>query len=278
MKAVVQKGYGSPDVLELREIEKPVAGDDQVLVRVRAASVNALDWHLLRSRLPHLIGKLLRVPGSNVRGVDLAGHVEAVGRNVTLVKPGDEVFGSGPGSFAEYATTTEVRLAPRPINLSFEQAAAMPVAGVTALQGLRDRAHVGPGRRVLVYGAGGGVGTFTVQIARALGAHVTAVSNAGNVSMLRSIGADEVFDYSKEDFMLNGGRRYDVVFDVGGIRSLADCRRVMTPDGELVIAGGLQTMTAIVSRLLQARLLSAFGKQRMGTFMARIQRDDLFAL
>ena len=176
MKAIVQDGYGSPDVLGLREIDKPVVGDDRVLVRVRAASVNAGDLHLLR-RLPHLIGMLLRMPRTSVRGWDMAGRVEAVGKDVMRFKPGDEVFGTGIGTFAEYAAGSEDRLAPKPLNLTFEQAAAIPVAGCTALQGLRDKAHVRPGQRVLVYGAGGGVGTFAVQIAKSLGAHVTAVTS-----------------------------------------------------------------------------------------------------
>lgn len=277
MRAIVQEGYGSPDVLRLREIEKPSAGDDQVLVKVAAASVNAADWHLLGGRLPHVIGKMLGSPQSRVRGFDLAGRVEQTGKNVTLVRAGDEVFGAGPGSFAEYVTTSADRLAPKPRDLSFEQAAAIPVAGVTALQGLRDRARVEPGKKVLVYGAGGGVGTFAVQIARALGAHVTAVSSSKNLAMLRSIGADEVIDYTKEDFTRDG-RRYDVLFDVGANRSLADCRRVVSPDGALVIAGAPKGLWAIVSRMLEARLRASIGSQRIGSFLARVRRDDLVAL
>ena len=275
MKAVVQDGYGSPDFLTLREIEVPVVGDDRVLVKVRAASVNALDWHLMQ-RLPHLIGKLLRQPASRVRGVDMAGHVEAVGRNVTQWKPGNEVFGVGIGAFAEYAATIEGRLAPKPRNLTFEQAAAIPVAGCTALQGLRDKGQVQPGHRVLVYGAGGGVGTFAVQVAKALGAHVTAVSSSENMDLVRSIGADEVVDYTREDFTRRG-QRYDVLFDVGADRSLADCGRVLAPNGKHLLAGAASGPWAILSRLITARLLSRAGSQRI-VFMARVRHGDLVAL
>lgn len=276
MKAVVQKGYGSPDGLELREIERPTVGDDGVLVRVCAASVNAADWHLLR-RLPHLVGRLMRQPRSDVRGFDLAGRVEAAGRNVTRLKPGDEVFGTGIGAFAEYATASEGRLAARPRNLTFEQAAAIPVAGFTALQGLRDTARLEPGQRVLIYGAGGGVGTFAVQIAKALGAHVTAVSSTRNLDLVRSIGADEAVDYTKEDFAARG-QRYDVLFDIGANRSLADCRRVLTPNGILVLAGAPNELWAVVSRLLKARLMSRAGGRRIASFMARATHDDLVVL
>ena len=235
MKAIVQTRYGSPDGLELREIDQPAAGDAHVLVGVRAASVNFADLHLLK-RLPHLIGLLLRQPRTRVRGLDLAGRVEAMGKNVTQWKPGDEVFGVGIGSFAEFAVSTASRLAPKPRNLTFEQAAAIPVAGITALQGLRDKALLQPGQSVLVYGAGGGVGTFAVQIAKALGACVTAVSNTTNVDLLRAIGADEILDYTQDDFA-SRGRRYDVLFDLGANRSLSDCRRALTEGGIHVLAG-----------------------------------------
>jgi len=276
MKAIVQDGYGSPDVLKLREMEKPVVGDDRVLVRVNAASVNAADWHLMR-RLPHLIGMLLRSPRSSVRGFDVAGDVEAVGKNVTRFKPGDEVFGTGIGTFAEYVTTSEDRLAPKPRNLTFEQAAAIPVAGCTALQGLRDKAHVQPGQRVLIYGAGGGVGTFAVQIAKSLGANVTAVSSSRNVDLVRSIGADEVIDYTKEDFT-ERGQRYDVLFDIGANRSFADCRRVLIPNGTLVLVGAPNGLWAILSRLLKAQLLSRIGSQQIASFLARVRQEELVVL
>jgi NADPH:quinone reductase-like Zn-dependent oxidoreductase len=276
MKAIVQESYGSPDGLKLREIEKPLVGDDDVLVRVRAASINAYDWGMMK-RLPHLIAKLLRLPRTSVRGSDLAGHVDAVGRNVTRFRPGDEVFGMGTGSFAEYARSTERRLATKPRNLTFEQAATLGVAALTALQGLRDKACLHPGQRVLVYGAGGGVGTFAVQIAKALGAHVTAVSSTTNMALLRSIGADEVIDYTKEDFT-KSGQRYDVLFDVGGDRSLSDCRRVLAPNAIHVLAGAGDRLWPLVSRLLEGQLRSRIGRQRIGTFMAKSKHEDLVVL
>ena len=276
MKAIVQESYGSVDGLILREIEKPVIGDDDVLVRVLAASVNAYDWFMLR-RLTRFIGMLRRVTPTRVRGADLAGHVEAVGKNVTRFKPGDEVFGMGIGSFAEYARSIERLLAPKPRNLTFEQAATLGIAALTALQGMRDKAGVEQGHRVLVYGAGGGVGTFAVQIAKALGAHVTAVSSTRNMELLRSIGADEVIDYTKEDF-IKRSQRYDVLFDVGGDRSLSDCRRALAPNGIHVLAGAGGKLWPLVSRLLEAQLRSRIGRQRIGTFMARSTHEDLVVL
>ena len=275
MKAVVQERYGSPDGLVLREIERPSVADDRVLVRVRAASVNAYDWHLMR-RLPQLIGKLVGMPSSRVRGGDMAGHVEAAGRNVTRFKPGDEVFGVGIGSFAEYATAFEDRLAPKPRTLTFEQAAAIPGAGCTALQGLRDKGRVEPGQRVLIYGAGGGVGTFAVQIARALGAHVTAVSSTGNLDLLRSIGADEVIDYTREDFTKRG-QRYDVLFDVGADRSFAECRRVLAPNGRCVLVGAPAAIWKALWGLLQMQLIPRRDTGRVA-LMARVRHDDLVVL
>ncbi|MBI3447881.1 MAG: NAD(P)-dependent alcohol dehydrogenase [Acidobacteria bacterium] len=276
MKAIVQEGYGSADVFKLREIERPVVADDGVLVKVGAASVNALDWHL-RQRLPHLIGRLLRSPRIPVRGVDLAGRVEAVGRNVTRFKPGDEVFGAGRGSFAEYVTTTEARLAPKPRNLTFEQAAALPVAGLSALQGLRDAARLRPGQRVLIHGAGGGLGTFAVLVAKALGAHVTAVTSTKNLDLVRSIGADEAIDYTKEDFT-RSGKSYDVVFDIGADRSFAECRRVMTSNGTLVLAGASKEVFRVLSRLVAAPVLSRLGSRRFAVLMARVTHEDLVVL
>jgi NADPH:quinone reductase-like Zn-dependent oxidoreductase len=276
MKAIVQESYGSPEGLVLREIEQPVVGDDDILVRVIAASVNAYDWYMTK-RAPHVIGALLRVPRSRVRGSDLSGHVESVGRNVARFKPGDEVFGAGLGSFAEYATSTERRLARKPRNLTFEQAATLPIAGLTALQGLRDKGCLQPGQRVLVYGAGGGVGTFAVQIAKALGAHVTAVSTTTNVELLHSLGADDVIDYTKADFTQRGGR-YDILFDIGGDRSLADCRRVLAPNAIHVLAGAGHAAWPLLSRLIEAQLRSRIGRQRIGTFMARGTHEDLVVL
>ena len=276
MRAVVQIGSGSADVLEVREIDRPSVGRDRVLVRVHAASVNAADWHFVHT-LPRPIGMLLHRGGTSVRGMDMAGRVEAVGSEVTLCRPGDEVFGTAAGAFAEFAATSEGRLAPKPRTLTFEQAAAMPVAGITALQGLRDTARVQPGQSVLVNGAGGGVGTFTVQIAKALGARVTAVTSTGNVDLARSLGADEVVDYTREDFT-GRGQRHDVIFDSGANRSFADLRRALSPRGIVVLAGAATSMGAIVSRLLAARLLSRSGGQRFAPMLARIRREDLVVL
>lgn len=236
MKAVVQERYGSPDGLRLREVARPVVKDDSVLVKVRAASVNAADWHMMHM-FPGLLGGV--VAGgrpSQLRGGDLAGHVEAVGRNVTRFKAGDEVFGVGRGAFAEYAASVEDRLALKPRNLTFEAAAAIPIAGCTALQGLRDHAHVEPGQSVLIYGAGGGVGTFAVQIAKAFGAQVTAVTTTANLDLVRSIGADDAIDYTTDDFTRSESR-YDVVVDLGANRTEEDCRRVLAPHGKLLLIG-----------------------------------------
>jgi NADPH:quinone reductase-like Zn-dependent oxidoreductase len=275
MKAIIQERYGSPDGLALREIETPVPGETQVLVRVRAASLNAMDWHLMH-RLPHLIGAVLRMPRSPVRGGDLAGTVEAVGSKVTRFKPGDEVFGVGIGSFAQYAAASEDRLAPKPRNLTFEQAAAIPIAGCSALQGLRDKGQVKPGQRVLIYGAGGGVGTFAVQIAKALGAHVTAVTHTRNVDLMRSLGADDVIDYTREDFARRA-QRFDVVFDNGANRSHADCQRVLVPNGTLVLCGVPNEAWPLLSRMLKGMLTPRAGTRRL-TFLARIGHADLVVL
>src|SRR5919201_4305467 len=225
MKAIVQERYGSPDGLRLRELEKPAVGDHEVLVRIRAASVNAADWHLL-GRIPNYIGVFIaRKRPSRRRGADLAGQVDIVGKNVTRFKPGDEVFGAATGAFAEYATAGEDRLAAKPRNLTFERAAAIPVAGCPALQGFRDYAHLQPGQTVLIHGAGGGVGTFAVQIAKALGAHVTAVTGPKNIDVVRALGPDALLDYTKED-VTRRAERYDVVFDVAATRSIGSMRRL----------------------------------------------------
>ena len=278
MKAIVQVGYGLPHALTLRDVEIPRIGDDEVLVRVHAASVNALDWHMTRG-MPYAIR--LGGPGTSrqgVRGVDLAGRVEAAGRNVTGLKPGDEVFGGSTGSFAEYAATTPRRLALKPAALPAEQAATLNVAGLTALQGLRDRARVQPDQRVLVNGAGGGVGTFAVQIAKVLGAHVTAVTRTESIGMVRSLGADEVIDYHAEDFTTRAGR-YDVVFDIGGNRPLGDCRRVLARSGTLVVVGGpAGRWLAPATRLLHAAVLSPFISQRLVPFVAKNDAASLVLL
>jgi len=279
MKALVQEGYGSADVLRLQEMVRPVLAEGRVLVRVRAASVNALDWHTVHGMLVvRAISTLMRQTDEPVRGVDLAGIVEGVGPNVTRFVPGDEVFGSAPGAFAEYALAREERLALKPRNASFEQAAAVGVAGRTALQGLRDVAAVKPGQRVLVNGAGGGVGTFAVQIAKALGAHVTAVTSSRNLDVVRSLGPDEVVDYSKEDFARRA-ERYDAIFDVAANRSIADLRRVLAPNGILVLAGadkrgGMAIFRRIGSAFVRSRLL----KQRVAFFMADPNVEDLLVL
>ena len=237
MQAIRYHRYGGPDALALEDVETPVAGDDQVLVRVRAASVNALDWHALRG-LPYLVRATdgLRRPRDGGLGCDIAGVVESVGEAVTRFRPGDEVFGMTIRSFAELAAVREAGLVPKPANLSFEQAAAIPLAGSTALQGLRDKGRLREGSRVLVNGAGGGVGSFAVQIAKAFGAHVTAVTHPDAVDLARSAGADEVIDYTAADFTRQG-IRYDLIFDTGGNRSFRDCARAMAPDGVLVICG-----------------------------------------
>lgn len=274
MKAIVQSGYGSPGVLELREIDPPATADDQVRVRIRAASINAFDWGMLR-RLVHVIARLMGSPVPRVRGADLAGVVEACGRSVTRFRPGDEVFGIARGAFAEYATTTEARLAPKPRALTFEQAAAMPVAGCTAIQGLR-RARVRPGERVLVYGAGGGTGTFAVQIAKALGAHVTAVTRTEHVEFLGSIGADHVIDYTREDYTRRG-ERYDVIMDIGADRPPSDHERALAPNGRLVFVGAPKGFGALMTRIVEATILSRVRRGRI-MFTARVTQEDLVAL
>lgn len=279
MRAIVQEGSGSADALSLREIARPVVSEGRVLIRVRAASVNALDWHTVHGGLVlQVASTLMRQKDQPVRGVDVAGVVEAVGPGVTRFAPGDEVFGSAPASFAEYALAREDKLAPKPRNASFEQAASVGVAGRTALQGLRDYGHVQPGQRVLVNGAGGGVGTFAVQIAKALGAHVTAVTGTRNLELVASLGPDEVIDYNKEDFGRRSAR-YDAIFDVAANRSLSDLRRVLAPGGILVLvgaskSGGLAIFSRIGSALVRSRLL----KQRVVFFMADANVKDLLVL
>lgn len=278
MKAIVQEGYGSVDVLKLREIPLPTVADDGVLVRVHAASVNALDAHLVHMPLVARVFFGLPGPKVAVRGVDIAGTVESVGRNVTRFKPGDAVFGVAPGAFAEYASAKESGLAAKSPRLTFQQAAALPVAGVTALQGLRDKAGVRAGQRVLVHGAGGGVGTFAVQIAKALGAHVTAVTGTRNLEVVRSLGPDRVIDYTREDFARQG-ELFDVFFDVAATRPLRDCLRVLVPNGVLVQAGAPKGgLTQILGRLLASRAIVPFTSRRIPSFLARVRPDDLATL
>jgi NADPH:quinone reductase-like Zn-dependent oxidoreductase len=276
MKAVVQNGYGSPDCLHLREVDTPTPGDDEVLVRIHAAAMNAFDIHLLR-RAGHVASRLMGRPPSPIRGGDLAGVVEACGRNVTRFKPGDAVFGVARGTFAEYATTTEARLAFKPAALTFDQAAALPVAGCTALQGMRDKGRVQPGHRVLVYGAGGGTGTLGVLIAKAFGAHVTAVTRTANLDFVRSIGADAAIDYTREDFT-RSAERYDVVFDVGADRPTADCMRLLTPTGRMVMVGAPTQVGALLRRILEATVPRPGGGRRPVLLAAKIRGEDLTAL
>jgi len=274
MKAIVQLRYGSPDGLALRDVPVPTIGDDGVLVKVRAASVNAMDWGLMR-RLPSMLSRLFGSRRSGVPGSDLAGEVAAVGRSVTEFAPGDAVFGVAPGAFAEYAAATPSRLAPMPDGISFEQAAALPVAGCSALQALRDAGQLRAGQRVLVHGAGGGVGTLTVQIAKCLGAHVTAVTRAANRELLLSLGADAVIAYDEEDFSRRG-ERYDLLVDAGGEVAWPDCRRVLTPEGRMVHVGAGSMVRALGLVAMSLLRLNSGGRRIM--FMARIRREDLLQL
>jgi NADPH:quinone reductase-like Zn-dependent oxidoreductase len=278
MQAIVQEEYGGPEKLELREIPRPELDDDGVLVRVRAAGINALDWRVMRGH-PYLVrmSEGWRRP-SFVRGVDLAGVVEAVGKNVTQFQPGDEVFGERGGALAEYVVGKEDRFAHKPANLTFEQAAAVPCAALTALQGLRDKAGLKPGQKVLINGAGGGVGTFAVQIAKWLGAEVTAVCGPDKVDVVRSLGADRVVDYTQEDFTKTV-ERYDVLFDIGGNRPLGKCRRIMTPSGTLVFVGAPRfRFVAPMLRIARGILRSRFSDQKAVTYITEPSRDDLLVL
>ena len=279
MRAIVRDRYGSPDVLELREIDKPEIGDDGILVRVRAASVNAVDWHLMRGEpFPARMGNGLRRPKTGVLGVDVAGQVEAVGRDVTDFRPGDEVFGNPGGAFAEYARGRAHGFVSKPANLTFEQAAAVPVAGLTALQGLRDKGELKPGHTVLINGASGGVGTFAVQIAKVLGADVTAVCSTRNVELVRSLGAGRVIDYTGEDFT-RSGVRYDLVFDIAGSRPLWACRRVLAPAGRLVVVGGPGgRWVRPIERMVLAAVLSRVGSATMLPFFSKHSHPDLVTL
>ncbi len=280
MKAIVYCDYGSPDVLKLEDVEKPVPGDDQVLIRVRGASVNPLDWHYMRGT-PY-VARLdvgLRKPKVTRLGVDFAGTVEAVGRNVTQFKPGDEVLGAKTGAFAEYVSVREDRaLVVKPANLTFEQAAAVPVAAITALQGLRDKGKLQPGQKVLINGASGGVGTFAVQIAKSFGADVTGVCSTRNVEMVRAIGADRVIDYTREDFT-RSGQRYDLILDNVGNHSLLECRRALNPKGRYIMVGGpAGRWIDPLPRALDALVLSRFVSQDMGMFLAELNKKDLTVL
>jgi NADPH:quinone reductase-like Zn-dependent oxidoreductase len=273
MKAVVCRNYGPPDVLKFEEIEKPVPGDDEVLIRVRAASVNPVD-RLFRGA-PYVLRLMtgLRKPKDERVGTDVAGEIETVGKNVTQFKPGDEVFGVCKGAFAEYACTSESKLALKPGNATFEQAASVPVAALTALQGLRDKGRLGPEQKVLINGAAGGVGTFAVQIAKSFGAEVTGVCSTTKVEMVRSIGADHVIDYTEQDFT-KSDHRYDLIFDLVSNHSLAACRRVLNPKGKCVI-GGAKNPWGLLNRALAGPVLSRFVNQKFVVFIGRLKKDDL---
>jgi NADPH:quinone reductase-like Zn-dependent oxidoreductase len=278
MKAIVYDRYGPPDVLQYREIETPIPADSQVLIRVHASSANPYDWHFIRGT-PSFIRLFtgLRTPKSRRLGADVAGVVEAVGPDVTSFKPGDAVFGTAAGSFAEYVCASGSRLALKPEGLSWEQAASVPIAGITALQGLRDKGKVQPDQHVLINGAAGGVGTFAVQIAKSFGAHVTGVCSTRNVEIVRSIGADEVVDYSQKNF-LEADRRYDLFFDLVGNHPLSACLRVLHPKGIYIGCGGGgpdRGSMELLGSMLHSAVSAPFVSQRMPGLLARVNTADL---
>jgi NADPH:quinone reductase-like Zn-dependent oxidoreductase len=280
MKAIVYRCYGSPDVLELADVEKPVPADDELLVKVHAASVNPLDWHYMRGA-PYVIRLMsgLGAPDDSRMGVDFSGTVEAVGSEVTLFKPGDEVFGAANGAFADYATIRENRaVALKPENISFEQAATVPIAAISALQALRDKGRLKPGQEVLINGASGGVGTFAVQIAKSMGAEVTGVCSTRNVEMVRSIGADHVFDYTREDYT-ESGKQYDLIIDNVSNHSLLANRRALKPEGILVLVGGTTgNWLGPFASPVQAMLLTPLVGQEFSTMLGRLSGGDLAIL
>jgi NADPH:quinone reductase-like Zn-dependent oxidoreductase len=284
MKAITQDRYGSPDVLRLEDLDRPAPGDHEVLVRVHAASVNARDWHLMRGDpyLARVVGRLgVRAPRDRIRGTDFAGRVEAVGRAVTRLRPGDEVFGQASGAFAEYVCVPQDRVAPKPANLTFEEAAALPTAGITAVFGLREVADLRPGQRLLINGASGGVGLFAVQLAKARGADVTAVCSSRNADLVTAHGADRVIDYTRDDFARTD-LRYDVVLDLVGNRSLADLRRVLTPTGLLLVSGGGVSnggsLVGPMALMIKANALSRFVRQRLVVLIPKEDGEALEAL
>lgn len=279
MKAIVQDRYGTADVLRLEDIDTPAVGGGEILIRVRAASAFIGDWHIMTGT-PYAIRTVsgLRAPKHHVLGQDLAGTAEAVGEGVTGFRSGDEVFGAGVGAFAEYATARPDRLAPKPTNLSFEEAATVPTTGCTALQGIRDVGKVQAGQRVLVIGAAGGVGSFAVQIAKAFGAHVTGVCSTSKIELVRSIGADEVIDYTQEE-IVDGTRRYDVIFDTAGNREASYLRQAITSKGTLVLAGGEGGGRWLgMGRVMRAKAISPFVGQKMTNFLGRPKAEDLLVL
>ena len=280
MKAIVQDRYGPADVLELTDIDTPAVGEDDVLIRVLAASAFIGDWHIMTG-LPYVFRVIsgLRAPKVRVRGQDVAGRVEAVGKDATRFQPGDEVFGTCDGAFAEYATARADKIAPKPVNLSFEQAATVPITGTTALQALRDVGRVQRGQKVVIIGAAGGVGSFAVQIAKTFGAHVTGVCSTKQVDLVRSIGADDVIDYTRSDFA-DTGQRYDLILDIAGARPVSHLRRALAPRGTLVIVGGEGggRWFGGIDRQLRAQISSPFMSQKLGTFVSKQKGRDLIAL
>jgi NADPH:quinone reductase-like Zn-dependent oxidoreductase len=284
MKAVVYTNYGSPDVLEIRDVKRPVPNDDQILIKVRAAAVNPLDWHFMEGTpyIMRAMGVGLRKPKDPRLGVDVAGQVEAVGKNVTQFKPGDEVFGGKTGAFAEYVCARADRaIVLKPANITFEQAASVPIAAITALQALRDKGKVHAGQKVLINGASGGVGTFAVQIAKSFGADVTGVCSTRNLDLVRSLGADHVIDYTKEDFT-KGDERYDVILDNVGTQPLSGFRHALQPKGICVMIGGGGPndggLIGPMGRPIVALLMSPFISQKMGMMMAELNKEDLTIL
>jgi NADPH:quinone reductase-like Zn-dependent oxidoreductase len=277
MRAILYHRYGPPDVLRSEEAETPAARESEVLIRVHAASVNPYDWHFMRGE-PYLLRLMagLGRPKDPRLGVDLAGDVEAIGKSVTQFKPGDPVFGMGRGAFAEYACAAESALALKPENVTFEQAASVGIAGLTALQGLRDKGHVRAGQRVLINGAAGGVGSYAVQIAKSFGAQVTGVCSSRNVALVQSLGADRVVDYTREDFATSG-ERHDAILDCVGNRSLAACGRALSPGGIYVGVGGNagRWMIGPLLRMMAALALSAFGSRKFVSFIANPRKEDL---
>ena len=282
MKAIVQVSYGGPEVLQLKDVDQPVVAEGDVLVRVRAASVNPLDWHFVRGE-PRVmrISSGLRKPKQESAGVDFAGIVESMGRSVTQFKPGDAVFGGRAGAFAEFVSVSEDKqIVLKPANVTFEEAAAVPIAGITALQALRDGGHVEPGQSVLINGAGGGVGTFAVQIAKSFGASVTAVTSTRNLEMVSEIGADEVIDYTTQDFT-NSGHRYDLMIDIAGNRSWSECKRVLHPKSSFVIVGGLSKKPWLgpLSHSASLSVTSFRASQHVvPLFTAKLSKEDLAIL
>jgi len=276
MKAMVYTKYGPPDVLQLKEVEKPVPVEDQVLVKVHSASVNPLDWHILLGKplLVRLMGFGLLKPKRQIPGVDIAGQVEAVGGNVTQFRAGDEVFGSARGSFAEYACSRESALVSKPAAITFEQAAAVPVAGLTALQGLRDHGRIQPGQQVLINGASGGVGTFAVQIAKSFGAQVTGVCSGRNLEMVRWIGADQVIDYTKENFW-EKREKYDLILDNAAYYSMRKPLRALTPTGTYVMVGGSASTASFLHTVILKPLYSRKKGRKIASMLTNFNMPDL---